>query len=121
MEAAVQLGNRSGAGGWGRGLLFQAGLGCPNHLPPTVTPLPPWQSQNVALSHQICLPWPLPHPSRPTPGSPRALAHSPIMMPEKARTRAATRAEVTTDRTSESGRWGSGVGDTARKVPMGHR
>ena len=47
-------------------------------------------------------------------------AHSPIMMPENARTRAATRAEVTTERISESGRWGSGVGDTGRQVPMGH-
>lgn len=48
------------------------------------------------------------------------VAHSPIMMPENARTRAATRAEVTTERINESGRWGSGVGDTGRQVPMGH-
>lgn len=52
--------------------------------------------------------------------SPVALAYSPIMMPENARTRAATRAEVTTERINESGRWGSGVGDTGRQVPMGH-
>lgn len=50
-------------------------------------------------------------------GLPGAVAHSPIMMPENARTRAATSAEVTTERTSESGRWGSGVGDTGRQVP----
>lgn len=43
------------------------------------------------------------------------------MTPEKARTRAATRAEVTTERISESGSWGSGVGDTGRQVPVGHR
>lgn len=49
-----------------------------------------------------------------------ALAHLPIMMPENARTRAATRAEVTTERINERGRWGSGVGDTGRQVPMGH-
>lgn len=42
------------------------------------------------------------------------------MMPENARTRAATRAEVTTERINESGRWGSGVGDTGRQVRMGY-
>lgn len=60
-------------------------------------------------------------PSLPRFGSAGALGHSPIMMPEKARTRAATRAEVTTERISESGRWGSGVGDTGRQVPTGHQ
>lgn len=51
------------------------------------------------------------------PLSSQAVAHSPIMMPENARTRAATRAEVTTERMSESGRRGSGVGDTGRQSP----
>lgn len=97
-----------------RGLLLRLRLGCRAHHPRKVTAPCPWHS----LRRWSILPG---LPPLPPFGSPRALAHSPIMMPENARTRAATSAEVTTERIRESGRRGSGVGDTARQIPTGHQ
>lgn len=96
-----------------RGLLFWLGLGCPNHHPLRDTSVSIAQAEMPSRSAKAAFPASL--------RKPRALAHSPIMMPENARMRAATRAEVTTERIRESGRRGSGVGDTGRQVPAGHR
>lgn len=100
--------------GEGEGLPLWFGLRYRSHHPCKVT------SQGPRHSLGLCSVLP-DLPSLPPFGSPRGLAHSPIMMPENARTRAATSAEVTTERSSESGRWGSGVGDTGRQVPTGHQ